>query len=235
MIETQKQHAAGRSDCRPSRSQAVREQLMKREVAALVDRKLLYRRVSPQRAGRRTCRGSKRICCSRSRRSEMPELMKQLKVDNQQRFGARAGAAGLVAGRRAAGVQRTSDRQRMDPLEGEDQRRSQPGRDAGVLSSRIWRTTTIPTQARWEELMVRKEPVRGSRARRTPSWRSMGNEVWQRGTAAAGARAGVRRSGEGEVRRLHRQGRRRARLDDEGRAAMRRRSTKRCLRCKWAR
>ena len=36
---------------------------------------------------------------------EMPMLMKQLKVDNQRELEHRAGAAGVVAGRCAAGVQ----------------------------------------------------------------------------------------------------------------------------------
>ena len=129
MIEAhQKQRAGGRSECRRSRSQAVRQQLMKREVAALVDRKLLYDEFRRNVPAENLPRIEENLR-EPFEEHEMPELMKQLKVEQPARAGARAGAAGLVAGRCAAGVQRASHRQRMDSLEGEDQRRSQPGRD----------------------------------------------------------------------------------------------------------
>ena len=82
LIETQKQKVGADVEVTDEQISAVRQQLMKREVAALVDRKLLFnefRRNVPQENMPRIEENLRQPFNEK----EMPNLMKQLKVNNQ--------------------------------------------------------------------------------------------------------------------------------------------------------
>ena len=164
----------------PDQIDAVREQLLKREVAGLLDRKLIYdefRRTVPAENLPRV----EENLLEPFQEREMPELMKQLKVDNQrdlERELARLGSS-LADTRRAFN----------EKVIASEWVRSKVKINEEVTPDEMWEyyqahlaDYDYPTQARWEELMVRKSRFAEPREAFAELAR-MGNEVWQRGMA----------------------------------------------------
>ena len=115
---------------------------IKREMATLLDRKLLYDEFRRNVPAENLPRIEENLL-EPFQEHEMPELMKQLKVNNQLELERELTRLGSSLADVRQVVQRTRDRQRVDSLEGEDQRRSQPGRDAASTIRRTWPTTSI--------------------------------------------------------------------------------------------
>ena len=178
MIEAHQERVPPEQRVPPDELQEVREQLMKRELGAMLDRKLLYdefrRNVPPENLPR-----IEESLREPFEEREMPELMKQLKVDNQrdlERELARLGSS-LADARRTFNEKviasewirsKVKINEEVSPDEMLEYYR-------GHLTDYEY-----PTQARWEELMVRKARFQDPRESYAEMAR-MGNDVWQRG------------------------------------------------------
>jgi len=180
LIEQQKQRVGAQVEVTDEQVAAVRQQLIKREVAALVDRKLLYNEF------RRTVPAENLPRIEENLREpfeekEMPMLMKQLKVDNQSVLEhelARLGSS-LADTRRAFN-------ERIIAAEWIHSKVKINEEVSPEEISEYYRTHLTdydyPTQARWEELAVSKAKYK-TPAEAYAAMAMMGNEVWQRGTA----------------------------------------------------
>lgn len=181
MIEMHQQRVPPEQRIPPAQLQATREQLMKREIASLVDRKLLYDEFRRNVPAENLPRIDENLL-EPFEEHEMPELMKQLKVDNQrdlERELARLGSS-------LADVRRTFN----EKVIASEWVRSKVKINEEVSPDEMLEyyrahlpDYEYPTQGRWEELMVRKDRFRDPREAYAELAR-MGNDVWQRGTAA---------------------------------------------------
>jgi hypothetical protein len=159
----------------------IRKQLLKREVAALVDRKLIYdefrRNIPPENLPR-----LEENLLEPFQERELPELMKQLKVDNRldlERELARLGSS-------LADVQRSFNERVIasEWIRSKVKINEEVSPDEMLEYYQLHLTDyEYPTKARWEELMVRKSRFANPR----DAWTeiaNMGNEVWRRGVAS---------------------------------------------------
>jgi hypothetical protein len=180
MLEAHQARLPAEQRVPPEQLQMVREQLMRRELAALLDRKLLYdefRRNVPAENLPRIEESLREPFEER----ELPDLMKQLDVNNQrdvERELARLGSS-------LADVRRTFNEkviasewirskvkinEEVSPDEMLEYYRAHPA------------DYEYPTQARWEELMVHKSRFKDPREAYAELAR-LGNAAWQQGTA----------------------------------------------------
>ena len=164
----------------PEQINVAREQLLKRELAGLLDRKLVYDQFRRTVPAENLPRVEENLLEPFQER-EMPELMKQLKVDNQrdlERELARLGSS-LADARRAFN----------ERVIAQEWVRSKVKINEEVSPDEMWEyyqahlaDYDYPTQARWEELLVRKNRF-AHPAEAYAEIARMGNEVWHRGMA----------------------------------------------------
>jgi parvulin-like peptidyl-prolyl isomerase len=182
MIENYQTHAPPDKRVPPEQMQETREQLMKREIAAMLDRKLLYdefRRNVPQENLPRV----EQELLKPFEERELPELMKELKVSNQQELErelARLGSS-IADVRRAFNEKVIASEWVRSKIKINEE--VSPEEMLEYYKSHLT-DYEYPTQARWEELMVRKERFEDAQ-KAYVELAHMGNEVWTRGTAAA--------------------------------------------------
>jgi PPIC-type peptidyl-prolyl cis-trans isomerase-like protein len=159
--------------------ETVRQQLMKREVASMVDRKLLYnefRRGVPAENLPRIEENLRQPF----EEHELPQLMKQLKVNNQRDLEIELARLGSSL----ADVQRSFN----EKVIASEWIRSKVKINEDVSPDEMieyYRAHLadydFPAQVRWEELMVRKDRFK-SPAEAFAEIAHMGNSVWQNGT-----------------------------------------------------
>jgi parvulin-like peptidyl-prolyl isomerase len=158
----------------------VRQQLMKREVASMVDRKLIYnefkRTVPPENMPR-----IEENLTEPFEKRELPELYKQLNVTNQaalERELTRLGSS-LADVRRAFNERAIAS----EWVRSKVKINEEVSPDEMIEYYRQHLTDyDYPTQARWEELMVRKSRFK-TPAEAYAEIANMGNEVWEQGKA----------------------------------------------------
>ena len=204
LIEQQKQKVS--EDVTPEQIAAVRQQLMKKQVAALVDRKLLYneflRNVPPENLPR-----IEQNLREPFEEKELPSLMKQLHVDNKRDLEkelARLGSS--LADEQRSFNERIIAAEWIHSKVKVNEEVS-PEEMMAYYQAHL-KDYDYPLQARWEELAVRKDQVQ-----RPPRGVCGAGSNGERSVATTCPEAdegpGVRGSGEGEERRLHGQPRRR--------------------------
>ncbi len=179
LIEAQKQKMSADVQITPEQIAAVRQQLMKREVASLVDRKLLYnefRRTVPQENLPRIEENLREPFEER----ELPQIMKQLHVDNKRDLEQELARLGSSL----ADTQRAFNERIIaaEWIHSKVKVNEEVSPDEMLEYYRAHLTDyDFPTQARWEELAVRKNRFQDPR-QAFAELSNLGNEVWQRGT-----------------------------------------------------
>ena len=179
LIEMQKQKVGADVELTEEQISAVRQQLMKREVAALVDRKLLFnefRRNVPQENMPRIEENLRQPFTEK----EMPNLMKQLKVNNQTELETELTRLGSSL----ADVRRSFNERVIaaEWIHSKVKISEDIGPDEMMTYYKAHLTDyDYPNQARWEELAVRKSRFK-SAAEAYAALAHLGNEVWQQGT-----------------------------------------------------
>ena len=179
LIEAQKQKVSADVQITPEQIAAVRQQLMKREVASLVDRKLLYnefRRNVPQENLPRIEENLREPFEER----ELPQIMKQLRVDNKRDLEQELARLGSSL----ADTQRAFNERIIaaEWIHSKVKVNEEVSPDELLEYYRAHLTDyDFPTQARWEELAVRKDRFQDPREA-FAELSNLGNEVWQRGT-----------------------------------------------------
>jgi hypothetical protein len=179
MLETHEASSPSERQIPPEELAAVRAQLMKREVASMVDRKLLYNEFRNNIPAENLPRVEESLLKPFEER-ELPDLMEQLKVDNQrdlERELARLGSS-------LSDVRRTFN----ESVIASEWVRTKVKINEEVSPDEMLEyyqahvaDYEYPTQARWEELMVNKSRFATEREAYAELVR-MGNEVWQQGT-----------------------------------------------------
>jgi len=164
----------------PKELEGVRQQLMKRELGTILDRKLLYdefRRTVPPENLSRIDENLREPFEER----EIPELMKQLKVDNQrdlERELARLGSS-LADVRRAFNERVIASEWIRTKVKINEE--VSPEEMIEYYRAHL-KEYEYPTQARWEELMVRRGRFSDPREA-FAAVAQMGNDVWKLGAA----------------------------------------------------
>jgi hypothetical protein len=180
LIETQKQRLGPDVKVKPEEIEAVRQQLMKREVASLVDRKLLFNEFRRNVPAENLPRIEANLRAPFEEK-ELPWMMKALKVNNQielERELARLGSS-------LADVQRAFNERIIaaEWIHSKVKINEEVSPDEMIEYYRAHLTDfDFPTQARWEELAIRKDRF-SNPAEAYKALALLGNEVWQRGTA----------------------------------------------------
>ncbi|MCI0492896.1 MAG: peptidyl-prolyl cis-trans isomerase [Planctomycetes bacterium] len=161
----------------PEQWDQLRRELMKREVAALVDRKLLYaefRRKLPEDAWPQI----EENLLKPFDEMEMPQLVKQLKVESPAEVEPKLTQLGssLPDARRSFNERAIAS----ELLRSKVKINEEVGPDEMLTYYQAHLADyEYPTQARWEELMVRKNRFSDPR-QAFAELATMGNEVWQR-------------------------------------------------------
>lgn len=179
MIEIHKQKVAADQQVPADQLKSVRQHLMKREIAAMVDRKLLYNEFRRNVPAENLPRIEENLH-KPFEEHELPQLMKQLKVDNQRALEMELARLGSSL----ADVQRTFNERviatewiRSKVKVNED---VSPDEMIDYYRAHL-ADFDYPSQARWEEIAVRKDrfndPFEAYKA-----LVNMGNDVWQLGT-----------------------------------------------------
>jgi len=178
MLEAHQARAPQEQRVPPEQLAEVRSQLIRRDLGAMVDRKLLYnefrRNVPPENLPR-----VEQSLMQPFEEKEIPELMKQLKVDNQhelERELARLGSS-LADARRTFNERVIASEWIRSKVKINEE--VSPDEMLEYYQSHL-AEYEYPTQARWEELMVNKSRFASERAAFDEMAR-MGNAVWQQG------------------------------------------------------
>jgi hypothetical protein len=164
----------------PNQIEEVRQQLLKREVALLVDRKLIYDEFRRNVPAENLPRLEENLLKPFQER-ELPELTKQLKVNNQQELErelTRLGSS-LTDVRRSFNERVIASEWIRSKVKINEE--VSPDEMLEYYQSHL-ADYEYPTKARWEELMVRKSRFADPR----DAWAAianMGNEVIQRNAA----------------------------------------------------
>jgi parvulin-like peptidyl-prolyl isomerase len=179
MLEAYQQRMPAEQQVPREQIEAVRQQLMKREVASLVDRKLIYNEFRRNIPGDNLPRIEQNLQ-EPFEEHELPDLYKQLKVSNQHDLEqelARLGSS--LADVRHSFNERiiASEWIRSKVKVNED---VSPDEMIEYYHGHLT-DYDFPTQARWEELMVRKSRFKDP-AEAYAELARMGNQVWQSGT-----------------------------------------------------
>lgn len=178
MIEVQKQRLGPEVKIAPEELEVVRKQLMMREVASLVDRKLLYNEFRRNVPIENLPRIEENLR-EPFEEKEMPWLIKQLKVDGQvelERELIRLGSS-LNDVRRAFNERVIASEWLRSKVKINEE--VSPNEMSEYYQAHL-ADFEYPTQARWEELAVRKNRFSDPRDAYA-ELAKMGNEVWQRG------------------------------------------------------
>jgi hypothetical protein len=179
MLEAHQGRTTGELRVPPEQLAEVRAQLMRREVGAMVDRKLLYDEFRRNVPAENLPRVEESLL-KPFEEKEVPELMKQLKVDNQrdlERELARLGSS-LADARRTFNEKVIASEWARSKVKINEE--VSPDEMLEYYQSHL-ADYEYPTQARWEELMVDKSRFGDEREAYAELTR-MGNEVWQLGT-----------------------------------------------------
>jgi parvulin-like peptidyl-prolyl isomerase len=179
MLEAHQQKAGPDQKVPEEQLKGVRQQLLKREVASMVDRKLLYIEFKRNVPAENLPKIEENLR-QPFEEHELPGLMKQLNVDNQRDLEielARLGSS-LADVRRGFNERLiASEWIRSKVKVSED-----VGPDEMIEYYRSHlKDYDFPSQARWEELMVRKNRFKDASAAYA-ELAQMGNDVWQKGT-----------------------------------------------------
>lgn len=181
MIETYEERMPPDQRIPPDQRKETTEQLMKREVASMVDRKLLYDEFRRNVPAENLPRIEQNLEAP-FEEHELPILMKQLKVDNQrdvERELARLGSS-LADVKRAFNEKVIASEWVRSKVKVDEE--VSPEEMLTYYQSHLAKYE-FPTQARWEELMVNKSRFANERDAYV-ELTQMGNEVWQRGMQA---------------------------------------------------
>jgi acyl-CoA thioesterase len=179
MLESHQARVPQEQRIPPEKLEEIRQQLIQREIAALLDRKLLFEEFRRNVPAENLPRIEESLREPFEER-ELPELMKQFKVDNQrdlERELARLGSS-LADVRRAFNEKVIASewiRTKVKPNE-----EVSPEEMLAYYQSHL-SDYEYPNQVRWEELMVRKSRFRHP-AEAYAELARMGNEVWVRGS-----------------------------------------------------
>ncbi len=182
MLEAHQARMPAEQSVPPEQLEEVRQQLMRREVASLLDRKLLFEEFRRNVPAENMPRIEENLLEPFEER-EMPELMKQLKVDNQrdlERELARLGSS-LADVRRSFNEKVIASEWIRSKVKINEE--VSPDEMLEYYQSHL-ADYDYPTQARWEELLVRKSRFGHPREAYAELAR-MGNEVWLRGSATS--------------------------------------------------
>jgi parvulin-like peptidyl-prolyl isomerase len=182
MVEAHQQRVPPDQRVPPEQLEPIRQQLMKRELGAMLDRKLLYDEFRRNVPAENMPRIEETLLEPFEER-EIPELMKQLKVDNQRELEQELARLGSSL----ADVRRTFNEKVIasEWIRSKVKINEEVSPDEMLEYYRAHLADyDYPTQARWEEIMVRKNRFKGSREAYAELAR-MGNEVWQQGTEKA--------------------------------------------------
>lgn len=178
MLEAHQARAPQEQRVPPEQLAEVRAQLIRRDLGAMVDRKLLYnefrRNVPPENLPR-----VEQSLMQPFEEKEIPELMKQLKVDNQhelERELTRLGSS-LADARRTFNERVIASEWIRSKVKINEE--VSPDEMLEYYQSHL-AEYEYPTQARWEELMVNKSRFASERSAFDEMAR-MGNAVWQQG------------------------------------------------------
>jgi hypothetical protein len=177
-----------RPEFAPEQWDQLRRELMKREVAALVDRKLLYaefRRKLPEDAWPQI----EENLLKPFDEMEMPQLVKQLKVESPTEVEPRLAQLGssLPDARRSFNERAIAS----ELLRSKVKINEEVGPDEMLAYYQAHLADyEYPTQARWEELMVRKNRFSDPR-QAFAELAKMGNEVWQRAASRPNVQGAV--------------------------------------------
>jgi hypothetical protein len=157
----------------------VRQQLMRREVASMVDRKLIYSEFRHNVPTDNLPRIEQSLQ-QPFEEHEVPELMKKLKVDNKRDLEKELARLGSSL----ADVRRTFN----ERVIASEWIRSKVKVNEDVSPDELldyykahFSDYDFPSQARWEELMVRKDKFKDP-SEAYAAIAQLGNEVWQNGT-----------------------------------------------------
>jgi hypothetical protein len=164
----------------PNQVEEVRQQLLKREIASLVDRKLIYDEFRRNVPAENLPRLEENLVEPFQER-EMPELLKQLKVDNQgdlERELTRLGSS-LADVRRSFNERVIASEWIRTKIKINEE--VSPDEMLEYYQAHLT-DFDYPSKVRWEELMVRKSRFADLR-QAYAEIAHMGNEVWQRGMA----------------------------------------------------
>lgn len=165
----------------PDQLNAARQQLLNRELASLLDRKLIYDEFL-RNIPRENLPRLEENLLEPFQEKEMPELMKQLKVETQRELEqelARLGSS-LADVRRSFNERVIASEWIRSKVKVNEE--VSPDEMVEYYQSHL-ADYDYPAQARWEELMVSKSRVSDP----SQAWAdlaSMGNEVWQRNSEA---------------------------------------------------
>lgn len=168
---------ANRDKIPPEEYEQIREHLMKREVASLIDRKLLYNEFRRSDIPAESLTQIEKSLIEPFQERELPLLYKQLKVNSPsevERELVRLGSS-MADARRAFNEKAIAG----------EWLRSKVKINEEVSPDEMWNyyqahlaEYEFPTQARWEELMVRKQRFSDSQ-QAYAALAQMGNEVWK--------------------------------------------------------
>ncbi len=166
----------------PEQFGEVRDHLLKREIGALVDRKLIYEEFRRSVPAENLPRVEENLI-QPFEEHELPELMKQLNVNSQHELEqelARLGSS-LADARRAFNERAIASEWIRSKVKINEE--VSPDEMLEYYQAHL-ADYEYPTQARWEELMVLKGRFRDPREAYA-ALAQMGNEVWQRGAEQA--------------------------------------------------
>jgi parvulin-like peptidyl-prolyl isomerase len=174
LIEQQKQKIS--DDITPEQIAAVRQQLMKKQVAALVDRKLLYKEFLRNVPAENLPRIEQNLREPFDEK-ELPSLMKQLHVDNKRDLEkelARLGSS-LADEQRSFNERIIAAEWIHSKVKVSEE--VSPEEMMAYYQAHL-KDYDYPLQAKWEELAVRKDRFKDPREA-YGALAQMGNEVWQ--------------------------------------------------------
>jgi parvulin-like peptidyl-prolyl isomerase len=174
LIEQQKQKV--NEEVTPEQEEAVRKQLMKKQVAALVDRKLLFNEFKRNVPAENLPRIEQNLN-QPFEEKELPSLMKQLHVDNKRDLEkelARLGSS--LADEQRSFNERIIAAEWIHSKVKVNEEVS-PEEMMAYYQAHL-KDYDYPLQARWEELAIRKDRFREPREAYA-ALAMMGNEVWQ--------------------------------------------------------
>jgi parvulin-like peptidyl-prolyl isomerase len=174
LIEQQKQKV--NEEVTPEQEEAVRRQLMKKQVAALVDRKLLFNEFKRNVPGENLPRIEQNLR-QPFEEKELPSLMKQLHVDNKRDLEKELARLGSSL----ADEQRSFNERIIaaEWIHSKVKVSEEVSPDEMMAYYRAHlKEYDYPLQARWEELAVRKDRFKEPREAYA-ALAIMGNEVWQ--------------------------------------------------------
>jgi hypothetical protein len=163
----------------PDRVEGIRQEFMKREVMTMVDRKLLYNEFRRNVPADNMPKIEENLRQPFEER-ELPDLMKQLKVDNQRDLEIRLAQLGSSLADVRHGFNERIIAQEW--IRSKVKVNEDVGPDEMIDYYRTHLTDyDYPSQARWEELMVRKDRFKDPAAA-YGEIAQLGNLVWQNGT-----------------------------------------------------